>query len=191
MDTTFVVSFSNPAIHHKALISAGHRATDQAEVRVGERGPSYETSHSQEALVTFWKKSTPLHPSIPPPLPQTPTPPHGPSHFLKWKESISHVSLQQGGWDQPSVQLRPKEPADSATDSLPGGRGQTETGLQCRLGVRRLVLPFKGRQRCLVLTLGVSLECHELTASLLSMRLSPLSGQVENGKWKMNLIRLS
>lgn len=45
-----------------------------------------------------------------------------------------------------------------------------ETGLQCRLGVTGSVLPFRGPQRGLVLTLGVSLECHELTTSLLSVK---------------------
>ena len=38
------------------------------------------------------------------------------------------------------------------------------------LGVAGSVLPFRGRQRGLVLTLAVSLECRELTASLLSVK---------------------
>lgn len=138
---------------------------------LGRRGPSYETSHSQEAPVTFTGEihtlpplhpSTPLYPRLPPLL-------TGPSTFWGGKKA-SHVSAAgRVGPALSAIEAQGGQLTPPLTPARWAGLDQ-ETGLQCRLGVRRLVLPFKGRQRCLVLTLGVSLECHELTASLLSMK---------------------
>ena len=122
---TFCYPSLSPAIHHKALISAGHRATDQAEVGVGAVGTLlWDQWFSGSSRHIHWRNPhPPTPPSLHSTLPQTPIPPHTPLHFLRWKESISCVCSREGGIS-PQCSWGPRRPADSAADSwLVGGAG--------------------------------------------------------------------
>ena len=142
---------------------------------LGRWGPSYETSDSQEAPVTFTGEIhtlPPLHPSTPL-YPRTPSLLTSPCTFWGGKKA-SHVSAAgRVGSALSAVEAQGGQLTPPLTPPLTPDRWaglDQETGLRCRLGVTGSVLPFRGTQRGLVLTLGVSLECHELTASLLSVK---------------------
>lgn len=116
-------------------------------------GPSCGTSDSQEAPVTFTGE---IHPA--------------PSLYPRPPPLLTPLSTFRGGKKASHVSAAGRVGSALSAIEAQGGQLTPDQWAGLDLGVTGSVLPFRGCQRGLVLTLAVSLEYHELTASLLSVK---------------------
>lgn len=139
----------SPAGHHKALHLSWAQGPASQPLSEQKSKPGWDTRASACSDPRVWPVILRKLPSHSQEKSNSP---------ISWSGKKASHPLQQGRWDQLSLQMRPKEASWHPPRWTPHqwvGWDQ-ESGLWCRLRATGSVLPFGGTLRCLVLTVGVS-----------------------------------